>query len=152
MLLWVLASKLDNKIPNDPKWIKEQLHIGKADLQPLMDKGFISLLPSGEVAIADCEQNAIPETEAETEKRQRRKEKEYTESFENFWKIFKGRWDKDGAGSYGSYSKGSKAEAFKIWEKLTATEQQKATKGAPDSAGKYTPDCYRWLREKRWEK
>jgi len=76
----------------------------------------------------------------------------YSVQFENFWKLFKGRWDKNGGGDYGSYSKGSKAEAFKIWEKLTPNDQQKATSGAEGSAGKYTPDCYRWLREKRWER
>lgn len=77
-------------------------------------------------------------------------ESNYTDSFEYFWKLFKGRWDKD-VGEYGTFRKGCKLEAFKIWGKLTETDQQNAIKGAPYSAGKYTPDCYRWLREKRWE-
>lgn len=75
-------------------------------------------------------------------------ESKYSDSFEEFWKLFKGRWnpDKD------DYRKGSKPEAFKSWKKLMEADQQNATKGAPFSGDKYTPDCYRWLREKRWEK
>lgn len=66
ILLWILASKLDNKIPNDTKWIKEQIHIDKdVCLQPLFVKGFIALLPTEDsIAIARCAQGAIPETEA----------------------------------------------------------------------------------------
>lgn len=97
--------------------------------------------------------SAIKEHEVRLHKKKHKATgKEYTESFEIFWRAFKGRWDADGAGAYGEYRKGSKSEAFKIWETLTEIDQQNATKGAPCSAGKYTPDCYRWLREKRWER
>ena len=69
MLLWLLASQLDNKIPNDPVWIQKQVGLKtKLNLKDLLNKGFISF-DSG--VLAECKQDAIVETEAykeETEK------------------------------------------------------------------------------------
>lgn len=79
------------------------------------------------------------------------KESKYTPEFENFWKLFKGRWNPK-KGAYGTFVKGSKSVAFGVWEELTSPEQQKATEGAEGSADEFCPDCYRWLREKRWER
>jgi hypothetical protein len=66
MLLWVLASQMDNKIPNDPKWIQEQLGLEKKiNLKELINHGFVSFASRLQ---ADCKQSAIIETEKETEK------------------------------------------------------------------------------------
>lgn len=100
-------------------------------------------------------EQAIKDHVAKYHMRTRRKPKAesgYTSSFENFWKLFKGRWNPDGAGAYGSYNKGSKAEASIVWEKLGEADRQKATIAAPLSGGKFTQDCCRWLKYKRWEK
>ncbi len=65
MLLWVLASQMENKIPNDPKWIQEQLSLEKKiDLQTLMTQGWVQ---SASNVLASCYQNADSETETETE-------------------------------------------------------------------------------------
>lgn len=100
-------------------------------------------------------EQAIKEHEArfhkKREKRTPKADMGYTSSFENFWKLFKGRWVKD-EGVYGGYNKGSKVEAFEVWKKLSETDRQAATKSAPASAGIYTQDCCRWLKYKRWEK
>jgi hypothetical protein len=74
ILIWLLASQKDNKFPNDPEYIKEQIHVKEdVDLNLLISKGFLiplasckqdaSTLPTN----ADSEAEAEAETEAETE-------------------------------------------------------------------------------------
>lgn len=64
MLIWLLASQLDNKIPADPEYIKAQIGIkGELNLKELIDNGFLT---DDSNTLADCKQSAIVETEAET--------------------------------------------------------------------------------------
>lgn len=69
MLIWLLASQLDNKIPADENFIKNQIGVsGKINFNELIDKGF---LIDASNTLASCKQSAMPETEAyskETEK------------------------------------------------------------------------------------
>ena len=72
--LWLLAAKLDNKIPNDAGWIKTRINATKApDLQLLIQSGFIEPYGVIQKAVQSCTE-MYPETEAEaegeTEKRQ----------------------------------------------------------------------------------
>lgn len=61
--IWVLASQMDNKFPNDPEWIGEKIGANEAiNLKYLVDKGF--LLPDSE-ALAYYKQSAMRETEAD---------------------------------------------------------------------------------------
>lgn len=63
MLIWLLASQMDNKIPADPDFIKQRLSIkGKINLKELIDKGFL-IDDSG--VLAGCKQVAVLETETE---------------------------------------------------------------------------------------
>lgn len=63
MLIWLLASQMDNKIPADEKFIKSRTGIeGDINLNELIEKGF---LVDDSNALASCKQVAIPETEAE---------------------------------------------------------------------------------------
>ncbi len=65
MLIWLLASQMDNKIPADPDFIKCELKLkGDIDFKPLIDNGF---LIDDSNTLAGCKQSAMPETEAETE-------------------------------------------------------------------------------------
>ena len=67
MLIWLLASQLDNRIPNDPDWIKGQTGMrNKPNLNLLIDKGFLILEQDASNALADCNQSAMPETETYT--------------------------------------------------------------------------------------
>jgi len=94
MLIWLLASQLDNKIPNDPAWIQRQIGCEIVpDLKPLIDIGFLILEQDASRPLATCKQVAMLETEAETEK-----EKTYGSSatppnpaadqFAELWKIY----------------------------------------------------------------
>ena len=68
MLLWLLASQLDNKIPTDAGWIARQIGVsGPVNLKPLIDKGFIRLVQDAIKPLAERKQSAIGETETETE-------------------------------------------------------------------------------------
>ena len=75
------------------------------------------------------------------------KRKEYTEDFEKFWAVFKGRWDAD----QGRYVKPGKYRAALEWQTLTTEEKILALRAAPKVHGKYVPDPCRWLKYKRFD-
>ena len=85
--LWLLASQLDNKIPNDPKWLARQLpYNGEIELKPLIDMGFIILVQDASKPLAECKQSAIGETETETETEVMSDSIE-SDAFEEIWKA-----------------------------------------------------------------
>jgi len=52
ILIWVLASKVDNRIPFDPQWVGNQIQAkGNVDLQLLLSAGFIKLCRGGASAV-----------------------------------------------------------------------------------------------------
>lgn len=73
MLIWLLASQLENKIPNDAEWIKNRIACKETiNLKELIDNGF--LLPDSN-ALAECKQSAIVETETEAYREEAEREK-----------------------------------------------------------------------------
>jgi hypothetical protein len=88
MMIWLLASQMDNKIPADQKWLKNALHLeGDIDLKALSDAGFIDIAST---TLAGSQQSATTETEAETqvltEAKAKREKKEEVISIFEFWK------------------------------------------------------------------
>ncbi len=80
ILLCLLASQMDNKIPADEKYLGKHLPMhGKVKLQPLIDAGLIELFQDDSVLPADCAHVAIPETETETDKERETKKETYNE-------------------------------------------------------------------------
>lgn len=70
MLLWVLASRLDNKIPYDLAWITKQIGASSpVDMEELILHGFMETFDDGSKLLAPSKRSAMPETETETEKR-----------------------------------------------------------------------------------
>lgn len=68
MLLWVLASKLENRIPCDPVFLAERLGATTpVNFQELVLQGFIELSEDDSKPLAFRKQSAMPETEAEGE-------------------------------------------------------------------------------------
>jgi hypothetical protein len=64
MLLWVLASKYDNRIPYDLGWIKGQLGAtSSVDVEALISLGFLELLDDASETPASCTHAILPETE-----------------------------------------------------------------------------------------
>lgn len=61
ILLWVLASQLNNRIPNDPDWLQKRLSVHtKINIKELIDKGYLILEQNDSNVLAKCS----PETEA----------------------------------------------------------------------------------------
>lgn len=66
--LWLLASRLENRIPADPIWIAQRIGASDpVDLAPLVSAGFISYCEDASNVRASCKQDATPEGEAEAE-------------------------------------------------------------------------------------
>lgn len=66
MLIWLLASQMDNRIPADSEFIKSRIGVkGNIDFNELINSGF---LIDDSNALASCKQSAILETEAEAER------------------------------------------------------------------------------------
>lgn len=72
MLLWLLASQLGNRIPNDPEWIRQQIGVKDIpSIKPLIDQGFIYI---DSMTLAECKQSAVGETETEAYKEETEEE------------------------------------------------------------------------------
>lgn len=72
MLIWLLASRTDNRIPNDPEWIARKIGAtGLVDIAGLTSAGFLAESDGfpgpGDTPLADREQDVCPESETETE-------------------------------------------------------------------------------------
>jgi hypothetical protein len=146
ILIWLLASQLENKIPADPEFIKNQTGIkGKINLKELIDKGF---LIDDSNALADCKQSARQETETETE----------TET-ESIIEVNKNRFD-DFWERYGKI--GNKQSALKVYNKLikegvshekiiSGLDRYQAQCRANKTEPRYIKHASTWLNAKGWE-
>lgn len=66
MLIWVLASKLNNRIPNDPTWIGGKIGAtSTVDLQVLIASGLLIVVQDASGTISQRQQSALPEKETE---------------------------------------------------------------------------------------
>lgn len=78
MLLWLLASRHDNRIPNDPKWIAKAIHArSTVDIDGLIASGWLADAdaPASNL-LAEPEQNATaPRARGEERERRDREEK-----------------------------------------------------------------------------
>lgn len=72
MLIWMLASQLDNRIPNDQEWIAKKIGAtGKIDIKSLIDLGFLYVEDDASKPLAECSSEREAETyreEAEEER------------------------------------------------------------------------------------
>ena len=84
MLIWMLASRSDNKLPFDADWIKNKIGSkSKVDLSELLLHRYIEKitnennnLDDASIVLDDCKQLAMPETETETETETENKKQE----------------------------------------------------------------------------
>lgn len=69
-MIWLLASQMDNKIPNDPEWITNRINAkNTVDIKVLIEHGFLIV---DSVMIAGCKQVDVVETETETETKKKK--------------------------------------------------------------------------------
>jgi len=63
--IWLLASQLNNKIPDNSSWLCGQIQASKINLRKFKELHMLEDHASN--TLAECEQSALVETEAETE-------------------------------------------------------------------------------------
>jgi len=79
ILIWLLASRTNNKFPADPKWIQQKIMaLEPVDIDELIDSGFLEIIEVNQPlqttvqvdseVVAECQQSACLEGETETEK------------------------------------------------------------------------------------
>lgn len=94
VLIWLLASQMDNMIPADEVFIKNQIGIsGELNLKELIDNGFL-VDDSG--TLAGCKHDAIPETEAKAKTKAEYRDKIQRKNKNEFEKpedVFGEVWD-----------------------------------------------------------
>ena len=62
VLLWLLASRHENRLPWDQKWLAQRIHAtAKIDLETLQTAGFIEVIQDGSNALATCSDLATSE-------------------------------------------------------------------------------------------
>jgi len=148
MLLWLLASQTDNKLPVDPEWLKNALHIDTSpDLEALFNAGFIEI---DSALLADCKQVDIVETEAEAYKQETDKTptSKPKSRFDDWWEA----WPK----------KVDKANAAKKWKTNKCDDMADALIADVEirkarhwdwikDEGKYIPNPTTYINGKRWQ-
>lgn len=158
LAIWLLASRYENKIPYDPEWVSRRINATEpVDLDALAGGGFIVVDQPRTVMLAPREQDANPEkSRVETEKKEdnpppqarggvvvlhpEEPENEipavldrraYPDKFEAVWDEYKPIASKNA----------TKADAFRAWQKLSASDQQSCYAGVVEYA--------MWLQDER---
>lgn len=94
--LMPIAADQNNRIPHDLNWLKKEAGIkGKIDLKPLQVIGFIEVEQDASNVLADCKQDAMPETE----ERRGETETDIYKTFDDFWSAYPKKVGKEKAKS-----------------------------------------------------
>jgi hypothetical protein len=77
MSLFLLASRTENKIPADPKWIRKKAMLDMdVDLEPLVNRGFVEYYENDSTAQASCKSEDSDSEAFARSREQRREESE----------------------------------------------------------------------------
>lgn len=141
--IWLLASQLGNKIPNDPSWIQKKTSMSqKPSIDKYIQSGFLVL--GGSVNIrTNPYKNVLRE-----EKKREDTDKNDVQGFEEFWKAYP--------------KKLGKGAARKAWKKLNpssslltnileAIKKQKSCEQWCKDNGQFIPHPATWLNQERWQ-
>lgn len=140
VMIWLLASRNDNRLPADPAWIARRINATEpVDVNGLIDKGFLVMEHNASNMLAECKQVACPERETETEKNH-----VHFDPLNGFAQWYAGYPRKE-----------AKPHAEKAWRKLNAADRTAALEALdtwPFPADKkFTPLPASWLNARRWE-
>ena len=143
--IWLLASRYENEIPWDAKWIATRINAkSPVDLDALESAGFIqkiNMVQNASDALAERKQTARPETEGETEveKKDISSEKDFDE-----WYSAYPRHEAKGA------ARKAYATARKKADHATLLAGAKRFSANPPSDPKFIPLPASWLNAERW--
>lgn len=74
LMIWLLASQQNGRVPNDPTFLKNKLGLEKApDLEMFINQGFLCVEQDASNPLAESKQNARLEEERREEKRRSKK-------------------------------------------------------------------------------
>ena len=154
IMIWVLASQTDNRVPHDAQWIQQQIGAkSRVDLKSLINSGFLIVEQGASKALAGCEHVAIAETETETETETEPPIVPHGDrtGFEDFWTSYpKGR-------------KVGKQAAIRAWKKIKPSQSltDRIVKAITEQASNghfkgsrgddFIPLPATWLNQGRWE-
>ncbi len=151
--LWLLASESKEgkfngsaeeiafRVRQPEKWVA-------AALKPLISAGFFIVVQDASELLADRGQVAVPETETETEERQKGSRSVLNCAFTAFWQAYP--------------KKVAKSDAEKAWIKIAPDAELQAcifaaiasAKASPEwqkDKGQFIPHPATWLNGRRWE-
>jgi len=147
MLIWLLASQSEGRIPADPKFLQAKLGLDKQpDLQVLVDSGFLIAEQSASTLLQQGASNALDL--ARSREKRREEAEESIARFGRFWLAYPRRV--------------AKPDALKAWKKLglsfeafeelmAALERAKASEQWQRDGGKFIPHPATWLNKRRFE-
>ena len=148
--LALIASRYDNHLPDNPKWLQEETHSKAApSLGPLFEAKFLEWCSCAECA-ADCsnlQQDAAHRRGEDTKAKQRRTSVQNENGFKEFWVAYPRKQGKRNAQKAFDQAKERGMPDTKVL--VHPINQWKATKEWADP--KFIPHPATWLNRDGWE-
>ena len=147
MLIWLLASQSNGRIPHDPKFLQAKLGLDKQpDLQVLVDSGFLLMEHD---ASGSAEQDASNTLGLARSREERTKAAEESNAgFAAFWLAYPKRVAKEAA--HRAWKKLA-LNAEQITFVMAALERAKSSEEWRKDGGRYIPYPATWLNGRRFE-
>jgi hypothetical protein len=157
--IWLLASRNNNKLPYDQKWVEKNIFsTSKVDLKLLERLEFIEKIQSCSNMLADRKQGAIPERE--TEREESRVETDppippkglsVADQDNLFDTIFWINYPKKVAKGHAQKMFRKHVRTQELFDRaIKALMEQKQSYQWQREGGQYIPNPGTWLNEKRW--
>ena len=154
LCIWLLASRTNNKINADPRWIARKICANTdVDIELLVASGFLvknqqlqNEEQSASDVLATCLSRGRVEGEQSRGRVEGKEQQGYDDYFLSFWKDYP--------------NKSSKKTAYTTWKKLSADEKQKAIDALPAAKqsrkwqkdnGDFIPHPATWLNAAGWD-
>lgn len=149
MLIWLLASAKDGRIPSDPAWLARRLATTETiDLSVLIQAGFLIPEQPASEPLAPSKQDASNVLDLARSREKRREEESRTRAFETFWQAYPKRKSRGHAEK--AFAKLNPSEQL-MQAILASLERAKTSEDWTKDRGKYVPHPATWLNAKGWE-
>lgn len=149
MLIWLLASSNDGRIPSDPAWLTRRLATTETlDLDVLVAAGFLLPEHDASAPIAPCEHDASKVLDLARSREKRREEKSREGAFAAFWQAYPRRKSRGQAEK--AFAKLNPSEQL-LAAILAGIERAKTSEQWTRDEGKFIPYPATWLNAKGWE-
>jgi len=149
MLIWLLASSNDGRIPSDPAWLSRRLATTETpDLEVLVAAGFLLPEHDASASLAPCKHDASKVLDLARSREKRREEKSREGAFATFWQAYPRRKSRGQAEK--AFAKLNPSEQL-LSAILAGLERAKTSEQWTRDDGKFIPYPATWLNAKGWE-